>query len=250
MIWGSFGNIHMITLFLAVLLLVGLYYLLKNKSMKVRRAVLGVLSFSGIAAIVFNLLAWGSPLEYLPLHLCSITAILLPIGVLTRSRRICNLLLLWCLGAVFALVVNTAQADYELVSWTFTFYYFPHVLEFGIPILMFKLGLVKKDYRCIGSTLLITLMIYSVVHTLNVLLNGYFESHQILDHSGQLIQVNYMFSVIPENPLLGLFYQLIPMPYWYLYLAVPIIAVYLVAIYIPEFVGEKVSDKGKKLVLW
>lgn len=239
MTWGSFGSVHLMTLLLAVLILVGLYYVLKQKSVKIQRAVLGVLSVSGIAAIIFNLLMWGSPLEYLPLHLCSITAILLPIGVFTRSRTICNLLLLWCLGALFALVVNTAQADFEVFSWTFAFYYFPHVLEFGIPILLFKLGLVKKDYRCIGSTLLITLIIYSAVHCMNMLLNSYFRNHQILNSTGQLIQVNYMFSVTPENPLLLLFYRVIPSPYWYMYLALPIIAVYLVMIYIPEFVGTK-----------
>lgn len=250
MVWGSFGGIHWITLFLAGSMLIGLYYLLKNKSVKVKRTVLGVLSLSGIAAIIYNLLMWGSPLEYLPLHLCSITAILLPIGVFTQSRRICNLLLLWCLGALFALVVNTAQANYEVFSWTFAFYYFPHVLEFGIPILLFKLGLVKKDYRCIGSTFLITLVIYSVVHIINVWLNGYCESHQILDYSGRVIRVNYMFSMVPENPLLGLFYQVIPLPYWYLYLAVPIIAIYLMVVYIPEFFGERVSANRKKIVLW
>ena len=29
-------------------------------------------------------------------------------------------------------------------SWTFFFYYFPHVIELGIPLLLFKLGLVEK----------------------------------------------------------------------------------------------------------
>lgn len=241
MVWGTFGSVHLATLIFAALILVGLYRLLKNRSVKVQTMVLGALSFSGIGAIFFNLLTWGSPLEYLPLHLCSITAIMLPIAVFTRSKWLGNLLLLWCLGAVFALVVNTAQADFSLFSWTFAFYYFPHVLEFGIPILLVKLGLIEKDYKCIGSTLLITMIIFSVVHCANLWLNWYCREEQILDYAGNLIQVNYMFTVKPENPVLQLFYRIIPHSYWYLYLAIPIVAAYLGVIYIPEFSAKKAA---------
>jgi len=108
--WGSFGLVHLTSL-----------------------------------AMVFNLVNWGSPLEYLPLHLCSLNALVLPFAVFTRNKTLGNLLLLWSLGALAAVVVNTAQADFEVFSATFCFYFFPHVLEFGIPILLFKLGLVEKD---------------------------------------------------------------------------------------------------------
>jgi riboflavin transporter FmnP len=59
----------------------------------------------------------------------------LPIAVFTRNKALHNLLLLWSLGAVMALVVNTAQANFEIFSKTFGFYFFPHLLEFGIPIM-------------------------------------------------------------------------------------------------------------------
>ena len=105
-------------------MVVALYYLLKGRSRRVQTAVLGILSFSGIAAVIYNLLMWGSPLEYLPLHLCSINAMLLPIVVFTRSRTLGNLLLVWSLGALAALIVNNALMDAELLSWRFFFYYF------------------------------------------------------------------------------------------------------------------------------
>ncbi|MBQ7088775.1 MAG: hypothetical protein IJN04_03950 [Clostridia bacterium] len=56
---------------------------------------------------------------------------------------------------------------------------FPHLLEFGIPILLFRLGLVKKDVKCIASTLLITLCVYTLIHWANVSLNSYFTAEQI-----------------------------------------------------------------------
>ena len=135
--WGSYGPIHLLSLAFAAAAVIGLYFILKNRSMMVKTIVLGILSFSGIAAIIFNLVDWNSPLEYLPLHLCSINALLLPIVVFTRNKQLGNLLLVWCLGALAALVVNQAQADFVVFSATFNFYFFPHVLEFGIPILLF-----------------------------------------------------------------------------------------------------------------
>lgn len=237
--WGSFGPVHIATLVLAAAMIVGLYYALRRASRKTQTLVLGVLSFSGIAAIIFNLLMWNSPLEYLPLHLCSINALLLPIVVFTRNKTMGNLLLVWCLGALAALVVNMAQAEYELASWTFVFYFFPHVLEFGIPILLFKLGLIEKHPKYILSTLVITMIIYTGVHLCNLGLNAYCVANNIVDYAGEVIQVNYMYSLVPENPLLALFKQLIPYDYWYMYMIVPILAVYLSLVYLPQILKNR-----------
>ena len=190
--WGSYGPIHLLSLAFAAAAVIGLYFILKNRSMMVKTIVLGILSFSGIAAIIFNLVEWNSPLEYLPLHLCSINALLLPIVVFTRNKQLGNLLLVWCLGALAALVVNQAQANFVVFSATFNFYFFPHVLEFGIPILLFKLKLVELDYKCIGSTLLLTILIYTGIHLCHVRLNAYCEANHILNSAGEVINVNYI----------------------------------------------------------
>lgn len=243
--WGSYGPIHLLSLAFAAAAVIGLYFILKNRSMMVKTIVLGILSFSGIAAIIFNLVEWNSPLEYLPLHLCSINALLLPIVVFTRNKQLGNLLLVWCLGALAALVVNQAQANFDVFSATFNFYFFPHVLEFGIPILLFKLKLVELDYKCIGSTLLLTILIYTGIHLCNVGLNAYCEANQILNSAGEVIKVNYMYSMVPENPLLALFYQWVPYEYWYLYLIFPIVLVYLVIVYSGQILR---AIKAKKKV--
>ena len=239
--WGSFGVVHIATLVFAAAVIVGLYFALRKASDKVRTVVLGVLSFSGIAAIIFNLVAWGSPIEYLPLHLCSLNAMILPIAVFSRNKVLCNLLLVWCLGALAALVVNFAQAEYLLNSWTFAFYYFPHVLEFGIPILLFALKMVDMHPKYILSTLGITMAIYTGVHLCNLGINAWLEKHNVLDYAGNLIQVNYMYSIVPENPLLALFKQIIPLDYWYMYMIVPILAVYLTIVYLPQILRARVK---------
>lgn len=226
--WGTFGSVHILTFIAAIGMILGLYHLLRRRSERTQKLILGLLSLSGVAAILFNLIAWDSPVEYLPLHLCSLTAIALPITVFTRNQTLSNLLLLWSLGAIMAIVINTAQADYNLLSWTFFFYYFPHTMQFGIPILLFKLGLARKEPRCIGSTLAITATAYTIVHLCNVLINHHMAS------LGSAIRVNYMYSISPANPVLAMLYRLVPHPYWYMLLLLPVIMLYLGAVYAPE----------------
>ena len=243
MLWGSYGVVHISSLLLSAAIIVGLYFVLRKCSERVKTIVLFILSFSGISAIIFNLVTWGSPIEYLPFHMCSISAMLLPFAVITRNKVINNLLLLWCLGALIALVLNQAQANYEIFSWTFFFYYFPHTLEVGIPILMFALGLVKKDVKYIGSTLGLTLYLYTTVHLLNVLLNNYAEANNIVDWAGNVVKLNYMYSIDPTNPVLQIMYNLIPHPYWYMLVATPFILLYLTLVYLPEIIR---AVKNKK----
>lgn len=240
--WGSFSLLHIATLFLGAGLMLGLYYILKNRSEKVQTWVLGLLSLYCVAAVAFDFFNWGSPLEYLPLHLCSFNALTLPIAVFSRNKVLCNLLLVWSLGAVAALVINTAQANYILFSNVFNFFFFSHVLEFGIPILLFKLKLVKKDVRCIASTLGITLVMYTIVHFINVWINNYCEENQLLNYAGNVIKVNYMYSLWSDNALLDIFYSLIPHQYRYMYLIFPIVAVYLLIVYTPQ-IRELLAQK-------
>ncbi len=234
--WGFFTPVHIATLVLAALMLGVLYHGLRNKSRRVQTLVLLPLSFSGIAAIVFNLLRWGEPLAYLPLHLCSINALVLPIAVLTRNKQLCNLLLLWCLGALVALVANFEMVNTQLFGEAFNFYFFPHVFEFGIPVLLFKLKLVEKDPECIRSTIGITMLVYTLVHLCNLAVNRYCAA------VGSSLRVNYMFSLEATNPLTALFFKVIPHPYWYMYMIVPIVAVYLLVVYAPELSAKYLTS--------
>ena len=215
---------HIATLVLAAVIILGLDLLLRNASDRTKTAVLFCFSLTGICAILYNLLRWDNPIHYLPLQLCSMNALLLPIAVLTRNKTIGNLLLVWCLGALAALILNSDVIDTVVFGEVFNFYYFPHVFEFGIPILLFALKLVEKDYRCIPTTLAITMGIYTLVHLCNVAINTLVPG----------ANVNYMFSMRPNNPLAELFYTWIPHTYWYMFLVMPIAFVYLCIVYAPE----------------
>ena len=246
MTWGFFSLAHIISLILAVGIIVGLFFALRKASTRTKTIVLFILSLAGISAIIYNLVVWDSPLEYLPLHLCSLNALILPVAVLTRNKVLNNLLLLWSIGALFALIINVSVAEAEIFSWTFAFYYFPHVLELGIPILIFLLKMAKKDLKCVISTLIITFASYTFIHFINLYINSYAIKHNILDWAGNVIKVNYMYSIYPDNPLLNLFYSIIPCQYWYMYLAIAVIIIYLALVYLKDII--KLIKEKKKLL--
>lgn len=250
MTWGTFSTLHIITLVLSVAINIALYFILRKQTRRVQIITLFILSFAGVGAILFNLLAWGSPWEYLPLHLCSLNAMLLPVAVLTRNKKICNLLLLWSLGAYIALILNYAMGDIEIFSWTFFFYYFPHTLEAGIPILLFALGLVDRDYKTIKSTLIVTFVSYTIIHFINLAVN----SAGFVDPEGERIVVNYMFSLSPTNPFLKLIWGIwatitsifpfaIGPEYFYMILALPVVLIYLGWWYLPELLDARRKRK-------
>lgn len=246
MTWGTFSITHIISLIAGCLLIIGLYFILKNKSEKIKVNVLFLLSLTGVAAILYNLIKWNSPLEYLPLHLCSLNAIILPIAIKTKSKILNNLLLLWSLGAIFALVVNHEQSNYDIFSWTFALYYFPHVFYLGIPILAFQLNLVKKDCKCIVSTIIITFIAYTAIHFVNLLINRIAITNHIVDWRGQVISVNYMFSITPTNPLLKFFWKILPYRYWYILLVLPLVVLYLFILYFKQITIDFQSKPSKR----
>lgn len=239
--WGIFGIAHIISWPVAAAIIFALYFLIRNKSEKTQRIVLGILSLSGISAIIYNLWMWGSPLEYLPLHLCSINAILLPIAILTKNKTVGNMLVLWCIGALAAVMLNFYAAEAsDLKNPTFWFFYLPHVLEFGIPIIAFKLGIIKLDYKTIPRTLIFTALIYTAVHFINLGLISHVEKNNLVDYAGNLLHINYMYSIHSEGfPVLSTLWSILPYSYFYMFLVFPIIAVYLTIIYLPQIIRQK-----------
>ncbi len=230
--WGTFTPVHIATLLLSVGMIAGLYLLLRNKSEKTKQTVLFALSLTGPAAVIYNILVWGlqsSVLEYLPLHLCAVSALLIPFLTWKRSNFLGNLLPVYSIGALAALVFNTAQAEYKIFDQVFAVYYFHHTIELGLPMLMVALGLVKIKPKYILPCVAVTFVLYTMIHFINVFLNDFTQAHQILNSAGEVVKVNYMYSLHHEwNPALMFLWNFLPnghQSYFYMLLALPVIAV-------------------------
>lgn len=239
-LWGSFGFWHILSLIVAAGLIFGLFFLLRKRSEKIRTAVLFVLSLWGIAAIIYNLTMWNTPLEYLPLHLCSINAMILPAAVLAHKTRfgqfLGNLLPIYSIGAACAVIFNSGQADFELFSPVFLMYYLPHVLEFAIPWLLISFGMIKIRPVYIAPCVGATALLYTGVHFTNIALNNYFAANAVLNYLGEPVRVNYMYSLgHANNPALAFFWNLCPYNYYYMYMIFPVIIIIYLLMNIPEF---------------
>ena len=80
-------------------------------------------------------------------------------------------------------------------------------------------------------------------HRGNLLLNHYAEANNVVDWAGEVVKLNYMYSVDPTNPVLQFMYNLVPQPYWYMLLATPFILLYLALVYLPEIVRAIKTNK-------
>lgn len=242
--WGHFSTAHITSLILVVVIGVLGYFLLRKKSEIVQKYFMIGLSMPGIFAIIYNLIAYGNPIEYLPLHMCSIAAILLPIAVIRKNNIIGNLLLIWGVGSLSALIFNQLAADYLLFSMEWFIFLIPHACEVIVIVYMFLLKHIKLHPKYIISSIVLTIVIYTIIHFCNIGINEICIANNLLDPNGELIQVNFMFSLVPEIPALELMYGLIPYKYWYMYSFGISIAIYLSLIYIPVYLVEKRKTKN------
>ncbi len=249
--WGSFSPTHIGTLILAVVYNVVLYFLLKNRSERTQTIVLFLYSLLGPITMIREIIVWApvqSILRYLPIHLCSVNAILTPILAITKNKFIGNLAMLFSVTSALAVLFNSIQAEYAIMSWEFLLYYTSHVMGCAIPFIMAKLRLIEAKPKYVGPCMLTVLIMYTVVYGINVLINTLAVQYSWYDNLGDLIWVNYMFSVSTQgNPALQFFWNICPYPYFYLLVgAAPIVALYYALINhksVIAFFKEKLAKK-------
>lgn len=239
--WGFFSPTHIATLIIAVVGSVGLYYALRKRSVRTQTIVLFLFSLLGPITMLNEIICYApmqSILRYLPLHLCSFNAILCPIIILTKNEFLGNLTPIFSLGSGLAVLFNSIQADYSIFSAVFILYYTSHVMGCAIPFIMWKLGHFQMRLKYILPCMITILGLYTFSHFINVGINEYCTANQIVDGFGELINVNYMFSVSTQgNPALGFFWSLCPYEYFYMLTTFPLVVVYLLLINVKSVIA-------------
>ena len=243
------NRLFFITFAAFILLLVIASLLLRNKSEKVRETVLVVAciitligffiykyflsidsDYNVITANMGGFNWWGE----LPLHLCNINMILIPIAVLRKSRPLkCFCFFLAPLGAMMALLMpGNGFAGYSLLLPRMLGYYGTHfmiVIE-GLALVCF--GLYRPKFRDLPRAILAALIITFCTFLINLLLRW----------TGLHPKANYFFSVETEgNFLLDIFYSWIPVPFLYLIIpSVVILGTYMMLVTFPFELADRV----------
>ena len=242
------NRLFFITFAAFILLLVIASLLLRNKSEKVRETVLVVAciitligffiykyflsidsDYNVITANMGGFNWWGE----LPLHLCNINIILIPIAVLRKSRPLkCFCFFLAPLGAMMALLMpGNGFAGYSLLLPRMLGYYGTHfmiVIE-GLALVCF--GLYRPKFRDLPRAILAALIITFCTFLINLLLRW----------TGLHPKANYFFSVETEgNFLLDIFYSWIPVPFLYLIIpSVVILGTYMMLVTFPFELADR-----------
>ncbi len=174
---------------------------------------------------------WGE----LPLHLCNINMILIPVAVLTNKRPLmCFCFFAGSLGAMMALAMPSNGFDgYSLLLPRMLGFYGTHFMIVIEALSIVTLGLYKPRFRDIPMTLVTIVCIALVIFGINMLLRW----------SGLHPKANYFYSVETEgNFVLELFYKLLPYPFLYLLPCSLVLAAYMSVI----IAGFALADRLKK----
>lgn len=181
---------------------------------------------------------WGE----LPIQLCNINMILIPIAVLRKSRPlIAFCFFLGPLGAMMALVMpGTGFDGYSLLLPRMLGYYGTHfmiVIE-GLALAVF--GLFRPRLRDMPRVMLTSVIITFIIFVIDM----------ILRLSGLHPKANYFLAVETEgNFLLEIFYKLIPVPFLYLMPCIAILAVYMLIVTLPfelaAHIKKAADDSGE-----
>ena len=246
-----FNTVFNIVFAFFLLILVIASLLLKGKSEKTRQTVLVsacILTLVGYFVYKYNLSLdkafneitasiggfnwWGE----LPLQLCNINMILIPIAVLKKSRPLMSFcFFLGPLGALMALVMPGLGFDgYSLLLPRMLGYYGTHfmILIEGLAIVTF--GFYRPKFRDLPLTVLAALLISFCIFMFNLLL----RRTQLHPHA------NYFFSVETEgNFLLDIFYGWIPVSYLYLIPCILILVPYMLLITSAFALADRIRAK-------
>ena len=232
MTWGTFSNTHIATLVLGFAAILIIYFVLVSKSRRSQILTLFAISLACAGGVIYTMFNSDDMVHNLPLELWSLSALLLPYAIITRHKWCCNLLLLWPVQSLILLVFNYDKASMNVFSVDFLIYFFTHVLIFGIPLVMFWLRLVHRNYKYIKRSLIITVLVYTAVHFANVALG-----------------TNYLYSRGPNgNAFLAFFYTFVP-EYWYMFSMLPFFMFYLGWWYLPEILDHRRKRKRLKTKL-
>lgn len=181
----------------------------------------------------------GFLLHGLPLTLCGIAAVLIPITAITKNKIIANFLYFVSMPAtIFALVLDNSSAEplNSIAFWCFTI---PHVTYPIVIVMMMAFKYIKAEIKKLPFVLVSFLVLITVMHLVNLTITAIWPT------AGDPYTTNFVYTMYPgdrdgppdypDYPLkkFNLLKQAWELsgstPYFYLYFLIPIlIAVWLV----------------------
>lgn len=189
-------------------------------------------SYNEITANMGGFNWWGE----LPLQLCNINMLLIPVAVLKKNRAMMSFsFFVGPLGALMALIMPGNGFDgYSLLLPRMLGYYGTHFMIFIEGLALACFGLYRPRLRDLPRTVLTILLISLTVFVIDLLLRW----------SGLHPKANYFFAMETEgNFLLERFHRLLPYPYLFLMPSLLILLPYMLLVTLPFELADRVRRK-------
>ena len=174
---------------------------------------------------------WGE----LPLHMCNINMILIPIAVWRKNRALMSFnFFTGTLGATMALLMpSMGFAGYPIFMPRMIGFWGTHFMVLIEGIALVSYGLYRPAYKDLPKTILTVVIVTFCIFLID----------EFIRTSGLNPRANYFFAMETEgNPVLNIFHKLIPVPFVYLIPCLSIMVPYMCLV----ILGFHIADKRRK----
>lgn len=161
--------------------------------------------YHAIRADMGGFVIWGE----LPLHLCNINMLLIPVAVLGKNRALTGYCFFISTFSVAVALIMPGHGfnGYSLLIPRVMGFYVTHFLILISSIALVSFGLYRPRYSDLLRILILTVLIALAVFGINMILRG----------TGLHDKANYFYTVETEgNAVLDFFYGIIPYPFLYM----------------------------------
>ena len=172
--YHNFGVWHLIAIVILIVITLGLYFFLRNKSEDEKWQLLVILSLTFILTYVSKIsVSFISGYQgktqwfnMLPLYVCDIGAILVPIAMLCRKKFFMdNLFYVNAVGAMSVFVfmgIDTLNGNNYIFSFNYLYFILTHGLLFALSIMPVVLKLYKPKFKGILNGIAVFTALYIV----------------------------------------------------------------------------------------
>ena len=176
----SFSPEHRIMLYLSIIIPVGIYYGLKDKSEEVRRFSLIYLSLAVLWSFMlrFNLEHVKSPIDW-PIHLCHTAMYIVPICLIFKLNRLFYFtFFINVMGAFLAMAMPNTGDGLNILSSSSILFWINHFSAFFMPVLVVALGMFKRPKLKQWIYSMVAFLVYFIFI---LVINAWFSNYGSVD---------------------------------------------------------------------
>ncbi len=172
--YHNFGIWHLIAIFVLIAITLGLYFFLRKKDEEEKWQLLVILSLTFILTYVSKIsVSFISGYQgktqwfnMLPLYVCDIGAILIPIAMLTKKKFFLdNLFFVYAVGAMSVFVfmgIDSLNGNNYIFSFNYLYFILTHAILFALSIMPVLLKLFKPKFKGILNGIAVFTVLYIV----------------------------------------------------------------------------------------